>query len=214
VVLHDSSTIAAQVARMGYFALDTAMPSDRRREGYRLALGLSPLRTDRPLMSLLLAAIGATVSAVLEVTLAGYLKVGNANPHPVLVLAVIWTIAVGIDGGVVWAFVGGLALDALTSRPLGATAFTLLVVVGATRLIDQPFGRLRVIAPVVVVPILSLVGSLLLMLLTASAGSRPPADPLGLYVPGAVYDGVLALILGPLIVSAHDRRQAVERVDW
>jgi rod shape-determining protein MreD len=75
-------------------------------------------------MSLLFAAIGATLTALAEVTVVPYLAVGDAKPHLVLVIGVIWTIAAGIDRGVVWAFVGGLFLDALTGRPLGASAFS------------------------------------------------------------------------------------------
>jgi len=166
-------------------------------------------------MSLLLSAIGATVAAVLDVSLGQYIEIGNVVPHLVLVLGVIWSIAAGIERGIAWAFVGGLVLDALLGRPLGASAFALLVAVGGARLLALPLVRLRLLIPIVAVPLMSLVYSLLIVVLTSSG---PPAatlgDPVGLLVPGAVYDGVLGLLLGPLIVSAHDRRLAVERVDW
>ena len=74
-------------------------------------------------MTLLVAAIAATVAAIAESTITPYLRVGNAQPHLVFVLAVVWTVAVGLDSGLVWAFVGGLALDTLAQRPLGSTAF-------------------------------------------------------------------------------------------
>ena len=166
-------------------------------------------------MSLLLSAIGATVAAVLDASLGPYLAIGNAVPHLVLVLGVIWSIAAGIEGGIAWAFVGGLVLDALLGRPLGASAFALLVAVGGARLLAQPLVRLRLLAPVVAVPLFSLVYSVLIAVLTATG--RPGAglgDPLGAFMPSAIYDGVLGLVLGPLIVSSHDRRLAVERVDW
>jgi rod shape-determining protein MreD len=165
-------------------------------------------------MSLLLAATGAVVTAVLEVTLADYVKVGNAFPHPALVFGVIWTIAAGFDRGLVWAFVGGLVLDALTSRPLGASAFALLVAVGAARVIAQPLGRLRLIAPVIAVPLVSLLYSVLILVLASSGQAAPFRDPGAVLVPGAVYDAILAVVLGPLIISTHDSRTAVERVDW
>jgi hypothetical protein len=54
---------------------------------------------------------------------------------------------------------------------------------------------------------------MLIYILTSSGGATV-ADPIGTFVPGALYDGVLGLILGPLVVSIHDRRTQVERVDW
>ena len=165
-------------------------------------------------MSFLFAAIGATVAALFEASLAPYLTVGNANLHPVLVLAVIWTIAAGFERGLVVAFVGGLVLDVLFSRPLGASAFALLVAVGGTVLILQPLARLRTLAPIVAVPILSLVSSMLIYIVASSGEGGAIADPLGVFIPGALYDGVIGLLLGPLIVSLHDRRAQVERVDW
>ncbi len=166
-------------------------------------------------MSLLVAAIGATVVALLEATLARYFTVGNANLHPVLVIGVIWTIAAGIERGVVWAFVGGLVLDILLERPLGASAFALLVAVGAATLFVQPFPRLRTLVPIVAVPVLSLVCSLLIFILTTGAQSTGSvADPVGLFTPGAVYDGLLGLLLGPLVVSLHDRRAVADRLEW
>ena len=166
-------------------------------------------------MSLLLSAIGATIVAVLDVTLGRYLTVGNATPHLVLVLGVIWSIAAGIEGGVAWAFVGGLVLDSLLGRPLGATAFALLVAVGGARLFAQPMARLRVIVPIVAVPVFSLVYSMLILVLGSTGqGAGTVADPLGLFVPGVIYDAILGVFLGPLIVNAHDRQLPVERVDW
>jgi rod shape-determining protein MreD len=166
-------------------------------------------------MSLLFAAIGATVTALVEVTLAPYIKVADVAPHPVLVGGVIWTIAAGIDRGITWAFVGGLVLDSLLGRPLGVSAFALLVSVGGAALIAKPFPRLRLVAPVVAVPILSLANSVLIMSLIAAA--RPGADvpdPVSLLLPGVVYDGIIGMFVGPLAVMFHDRRAATERLEW
>ena len=166
-------------------------------------------------MSLLFAAIGATVTALVEVTLGQYIVVGDATPHPVLVGGVIWTIAAGIDRGITWAFVGGLVLDSLLGRPLGASSFALLVAVGGAALIAQPFPRLRLVAPIVAVPVLSLVNSLLIVALMAAVRQTGTInDPVALFVPGVLYDGILGMFLGPLVVLVHDRRTGTERVDW
>jgi len=135
-------------------------------------------------MSLLFAAIGATVTALVEVTLGQYIVVGDATPHPVLVGGVIWTIAAGIDRGITWAFVGGLVLDSLLGRPLGASSFALLVAVGGAAL------------------------------MAAVRQTGTINDPVALFVPGVLYDGILGMFLGPLVVLVHDRRTGTERVDW
>jgi rod shape-determining protein MreD len=166
-------------------------------------------------MSLLFAAIGAVITALAEVTFGLYDAVGSATPHPVLVGGVIWTIAAGIDRGITWAFVGGLVLDSLIGRPLGVSSFALLIAVGGATLIAQPFPRLRIVAPIVAVPLMSLVYSGVLLVITAAAQQTGfPKDPLTLITPGALYDGVLGLFIGPLVVTLRDRRAPTERADW
>jgi rod shape-determining protein MreD len=157
-------------------------------------------------MTMLVAAIAATVTAIIESTITPYLRVGDAQPHLVFVLAVVWTVAVGLDSGLVWAFVGGLALDTLAQRPLGSTAFALLVAVGLTAAIARPLRRIRPIVAIIATALLSLLYSMILVLLFSVL--RPAAaltDPLRFVAPSVVYDVILAAIFGPLAVSIHDR---------
>ena len=42
----------------------------------------------------------------------------------------------------------------------------------------------------------------------------PVADPLAIVLPGALYDAVLGILVGPLTIALHDRRMEQERVDW
>jgi rod shape-determining protein MreD len=166
-------------------------------------------------MSHLLAAVGATAAALVEHSLVPYLSVGGVHPHPVLVFGVIWTIAVGIESGLTWAFVGGIALDSFANRPLGVSAFALLLALGGAGVIGRSFIRIRPLAPILAVPLLSLVNSMTLFVLLAAI--RPPvttADPVATFMPGAAYDAVLGLLFGPLAVSIWDRRHLEERVDW
>ena len=166
-------------------------------------------------MSLLLAAIGATITALVEVTLVKYIAIGGVGPHPLLIGGVIWTIAAGIERGITWAFVGGLVLDSLLGRPLGTSAFALLVAVGAAALVAQPAPRLRLVAPLVAVPVLSLAYSMVLLaLMSAMQPGISVSDPSRLFIPGAIYDAIVGMFLGPLAVTLHDRRAATERVDW
>lgn len=166
-------------------------------------------------MSLLLAAIGATMAALLELSLVQYITVGGAHPHLVLVLAVIVTVAVGFEPGLVWAFVGGVALDVIADRPLGVSALALLISVGGAAALARALVRLRPLAPIIIVGIFSLVNSLIqLGLFGALKISSSVSDPIGVLAPGIAYDLVLAALIGPLAVAVHDRRLNQDRVDW
>jgi len=166
-------------------------------------------------MTLLLAAVGAVVTALIELTVTSYLRIGTAQPHPVLVLGIVVAIAVGVETGLAWAFVGGIALDVLAERPLGSTAFALLLCVGGASLLARSLSRLRPIVPIFAVLMFSIAYSMILYAAFRALGNPPPVpDPLMVVLPGAIYDAVLAGLIGPLTVAVHDRRIEQERVDW
>jgi rod shape-determining protein MreD len=166
-------------------------------------------------MTLLLAAVGATLMALLELTVGPYLRVETAQPHLVLVVGIVVTVAIGLEAGLVWAFVGGLVLDVLAQRPLGSTSFALLLCVGATSVLARVFIRFRPVIPILATLLLSLLYSMILYVaFNALRTPIPVADPISVLVPGVVYDTVLAALLGPLAISIHDRRADVERMDW
>jgi len=166
-------------------------------------------------MTLLLAAVGATVTALLELSVGPYLRVATTQPHLVLVLAVVVTVALGLESGLVWGFIGGLVLDILAQRPLGSTPFALVLCVGSASALGRLIPHLRAVIPIPATFLLSLLYSMTLFLaFTALRATVPVADPAGAILPGAVYDAVLAALIGPLSISIHDRRAVEERVDW
>lgn len=166
-------------------------------------------------MTLLLAAVGATGAALFELTVGPYLRIGGAQPHFVLVLGIVLTIAAGLEAGLVWAFVGGLALDVLAQRPLGSSSFALLLCVGGASVLGRLLASIRPIAPVIAVLVLSLLYSMVLFVAFGALGSPlPVSDPVQTVLPSVLYDAVLAVLIGPLAVSIHDHRALKERVDW
>jgi rod shape-determining protein MreD len=166
-------------------------------------------------MTLLLAAVGATVTALLELTVGPYLRFGIAQPHLVLVVGIVVTVAVGLEAGLAWAFVGGLVLDVLAQRPLGSTAFALLLCMGATAVLGRVLFRLRPIVPILATLLLSLFYSMTLYVaFNALRTPIPVADPIAILLPGVAYDTILAALIGPLAISIHDRRTESERLDW
>ena len=166
-------------------------------------------------MTLLLAAVGATVTALLELTVGPYLRIGTAEPHLVLVLGIVVTVAIGFEAGLVWAFVGGLVLDVIAQRPLGSSSFALLLCVAATAVLASLLVRIRPVVPIIATLLLSAVYSMIhFVALNALVAPIPVSDPISLILPGVVYDTILAALIGPLVISIHDRRNDAERLDW
>jgi rod shape-determining protein MreD len=166
-------------------------------------------------MHYIIAAAIAVVAALAEFTVVPYLKIGDATLDATLVIGVIWTIAGGLEAGLVFAFVGGIALDILGQRPLGSTAFALLIAVGIASLIGGALTRVRIVAPVIATAVASPVYQLLLLFATTVLTTAPFSEAaLSTVLPSTVYDVVVAAILGPLVMAVVLRRQAQERMDW
>lgn len=166
-------------------------------------------------MSLTVAAVGAVAAALLNLTIAPYLAVAGAQPDFVLICAVVWTVVAGIEGGLIWAFIGGLMIDFLAPRPLGVTAFTLLICVGGAALLGRPMDRFRLFAPAVAVALFAVVNPMLFLLVYgALRGPIPAPDPVSAVLPGALYDGLLAALIGPVAIAVIARRQDRDRLDW
>ena len=166
-------------------------------------------------MSLTLAAVGAVVAALLQSTIVPYLEIGGARPDLVLIFAVIVTVVVGIDHGLATAVFGGLTIDILAPRPLGSTAFVLLVVVVGAGGLGRLLARVRLFSTVATVFLAGLVAPLLfLVVYGALRGPIPVDEPFVSVLPDAIYDAGLALVVGPLAVYAHARYFEKERIDW
>ena len=166
-------------------------------------------------MGLTLAAIGAVAAALLNLTIAPYLQIGAAQPDFVLICAVVWTVVAGIEGGFIWAFIGGLMIDFLSPRPLGLTAFTLLLCVGGAALLARAMFRFRYIVPIVAVFTCSIANALLFLAVYGALRSPiPTPDPVGAIVPTAIYNALLAAIVGPVALALITRRGNRERPDW
>ncbi len=167
-------------------------------------------------MRLAVAAVGAVVAALLELTLVPYLQIGGTQPDLVLVLAVAWALVAGLEGGLVWAFVGGLMLDVLAARPLGSTAFVLLVCVGAATALGRFLEPARMAAPAIVTALVAILYTgLLLLTYSAIRGPVPAGETFATLVPRVMFDTVLGGLIGAVALRIRARRfPDRERLDW
>jgi rod shape-determining protein MreD len=166
-------------------------------------------------MTLAVAAFGAVVAALLELTIVPYLQIGGVQPDLVLVVAIVWTMAVGLESGLVWAFVGGLMIDVLAARPLGSTAFSLLVCVGAAVVLRRVLDPLRLLGPAVATLLLAgLYSVLVVVTYSALRNPLPVADLPAVIASRSLYDGVLGGLVGGGVLWWRNRRAERERLDW
>ncbi len=168
-------------------------------------------------MSLVLAAVGAAVAALIQATVLPFATVGGGGLDLVLVIAVVWTMALGLEGGLVWAFLGGLVIDVLLMRPLGLTAFIDLLAVGAAWVIGRVL--VRALYPVIVVTatVLATLATPLTVLLYQALRDVPGGvDPTAGLVRSAILAAIVAALGTPLALwfARRARVEEAERVDW
>ncbi len=165
-------------------------------------------------MGPVLAAVGAAIAALMEVTVASRIHLADAQPQIVLVIAVLLTLIIGFEEGMAWAFVGGLFVDLLTLRPLGSNVFGLLVVVGLAAAISPILARIRFASPLVGVIIFTPV---FIVLSTVTTGLlRPPAPSLRVSnVAAAMLVNVtFGALVAPLFMAVRRRWEQKERLSW
>ena len=166
-------------------------------------------------MTLTLAAVGAVVAALLQSTVVPYLGIEGARPDLILVYTVTVTIVIGLDHGLTSAFFGGLTIDVLAPRPLGSTAFVLLVMVGVAALIGRALGRTEALSTIVAVFATAVLAPLLfLVVYGALRGPIPVEDPLVTILPDVIYTTAIGVVAGPAAVLLHRRYFERDRVDW
>jgi rod shape-determining protein MreD len=167
-------------------------------------------------MSLPLAAAGAVVLARLELSVAPYLKIADHKPDLGLIAVVSIASVFGLERAIGWAFVGGLMLDLLSAgpyRPLGSTAFTLLLIAGLAAAISRALPSGRIVIAVVLVLVLGVLYHLLILFFISLRGASA-ADPLGTALPIAVLDALLAIPVAAVAFLADRRLRAQQGLGW
>ena len=166
-------------------------------------------------MTLPFAALGALIAALLEASLLPELPIAGTHADLVLTLAIVATMLLGPEDGLVWAFVGGLMLDMLTpARPIGATTLTLLLVVGLAALISHFAGRGHRLPAILSVFAATWIFHLLLLgVLVLVEGVAFSVFEPRLVLAAALMNTLLA-VPAAFVYSAIGRRLVTERADW
>jgi rod shape-determining protein MreD len=168
-------------------------------------------------MTILLAGVGAVIAAIVETSVLPELQVAGVSPDLVLVLTLVSAMLLGVEDGLIWAFLGGFVLDILTpgNRAAGSSSLTLLIVTGLALLVARVIGPARVLTVVIAVFVLTFVyEALLLAVLALTSGVGLAPVPVGSFLPRAVLNGALACAAAWGVRALSLRFGATERADW
>jgi rod shape-determining protein MreD len=168
-------------------------------------------------LTLPFAALGAIVAALLETTVMPEVAIFGVQANLLLTLAVTATVIMGIEDGLVWAFLGGLLVDMLTpARPIGATTFVLLVTVGLAAAGTRFVGQTRAGALLLVFVLTWAYHLLLLVTLALTEGVTAGSFDLQHLLGAAVLNTLLAIPFVALFVVLERRfgPQDRERAAW
>jgi rod shape-determining protein MreD len=168
-------------------------------------------------LTLPFAALGAIVAALLETTVMPEVAIFGVQANLLLTLAVAATVIMGIEDGLVWAFLGGLLVDMLTpARPIGATTFVLLVSVGLAAAGTRFVGQTRAGALMLVFVLTWVYQLLLLATLALTEGVTAGSFDLQHLFGAAVLNTLLAIPFVALFVVLERRfgPQDRERAAW
>lgn len=168
------------------------------------------------MVSLPLAAAGAVLAALLETSVFSELRPLGVKPDLVLVFAVISAMIIGVEDGLVWAFLGGLMLDLLQpERPVGATTLSLLICTGIAVLMGRFLPQARVLLPVLAIAALTWLYHLVgFGLIAAITGASSFPDPLASLLPVALSNAFLALVAAVIARRIWLRYGQHDRLEW
>ena len=147
------------------------------------------------------------VAALLQSTAAARLQVFGVKPDLVLLLVILGTLLYGGRPGVVWAFIGGLALDIFSGGPMGASSLALMAAALVTGLGHRPLSRFNLLVPLAAAMLGTLVYAAVYLSLLAAlnmAGLFERSLPLWDIVryvvfPAMLYNTALMLLALPLL---------------
>jgi rod shape-determining protein MreD len=108
-------------------------------------------------MNVYLSFLLLSILALLQSTILPYLKVLGVQPDLVLLVVVSWSLLSGAEEGMLWALIGGLALDILSSARLGTHTLPLLLISFLAGLWHRGIVRLDVLVPFLAIPVATIV---------------------------------------------------------
>ena len=112
------------------------------------------------------------IAAVAQTSVAPAFTFLGARPDFVLVVVVTWAVLRGVEEGIIWALVGGIALDLLSGSPFGVFTVSLVIVGFLTSLGEMNVFRANALLPGFAIVVATIVYNVLILVILQLMG-RP-----------------------------------------
>ena len=145
--------------------------------------------------------------AVVQSTAASHWQLGGVKPDLVLLTVIVGTLLYGGRSGILWAFVGGVAVDLFSSGPLGTSSLAMMAAVLVVSIGHRPLSRYNPLVPLAAAVLGTLVYSAAYLGLLALLNSMnwfdrdlPFLEAMRFIVlPALLYNAALMFLLLPLL---------------
>jgi rod shape-determining protein MreD len=108
--------------------------------------------------------------ALLQSTVMPKISVLGVHPDLLLMAVTSWSLLRGSEEGMLWALISGVALDLFSGAPFGIYSLALLLIGFAAGLGQRNMLRIDILAPILVIPLSTLVYVLTTMTLLSILG--------------------------------------------
>jgi len=108
--------------------------------------------------------------AIAQSTAMPHLTIMGVKPDLMLLAVMSWSLLRGSEEGLVWAFIGGLALDLLSGAPFGASTLALMAVSFFSGLGEVRIFRTHIVLPLLTALFATIVYDLLFLFLLQMSG--------------------------------------------
>ena len=145
--------------------------------------------------------------AVVQSTAASHWQLGGVKPDLVLLTVIVGTLLYGGRSGILWAFVGGVAVDLFSSGPLGTSSLAMMAAVLVVSIGHRPLSRYNPLVPLAAAVLGTLVYSSAYLAILALLNSMdwfkrdlPFLEAMRFIVlPALLYNAALMFLILPLL---------------
>jgi rod shape-determining protein MreD len=147
------------------------------------------------------------LAAVFQTTVIPLIRIGEGAPSLILLIVVSWALLTGMEDGLVWAVLGGLAQDLLGGTPFGVASTALVMTLLVISFISPQITKNNILIPLIAIAVgTTIYYAVLIIVLILLGQSVPLGYAIGsVMLPSLGYNVLFILPIFRLIGGLSER---------